>query len=94
MSTALGLTANGLIRALSPRNLQPALDAHAEKLAARLEVDLQARGTDATATVSSRDGETSIALTGPNLWQREYGSLDEPASGEVASALHDLAGDR
>lgn len=90
----LGLTASCLIRALSPRALQPSLELHADRLAARLKADLRRRGAEAIATVSSRDGETTIALIGPDLWRREYGSLDEPARGDVADALNTVNGER
>ena len=94
MSAALGLTASGLIRALSPSHLRSGLDKHAERLATKLEAGLKRRGVEATATAVSRDGETTIEMIGPNLWQREYGSFDEPARGDVAAVVRDVTGHR
>jgi len=87
--TAYALTAAGLIRALSVGRVQAKIDAavraEAERVAAALvRPDIEAR------VEQKAPGEYAVVLSGPSLFAREFGSLEEPPERFVAEAIRRL----
>ncbi len=79
----LDLTRRDLIRALRPA-VDGAVRARAEALARRIED----AAPDVTATTEGReDGGTVVTVSGPGLFAREFGSIDQAAEPVIGPAV-------
>lgn len=85
--SALGITLQDLRSTLSRIGLQTQLQAVAEREARNLADQLSYDGERVEAHVVGVGDQVSIELTGPNLWDREFGTFEDEGDASVARAL-------
>jgi hypothetical protein len=87
---ALDLTTRDLIRALSRLTARPALDGAVRGRAEAVAKRIEATGGNLTVDVVRRgEGAYVVAVSGPDLFAREFGSVDhapEPIVGPAVAA--------
>lgn len=86
-------TFRDLVRALSAAGMRPAVDAAIRDRAERVARALA--GPDIGTTIERRGpGAFSVKAAGPNLFSREFGSLERPPEQPLARAMRRLTTDR
>ncbi len=90
--SALDLTMRDLIRALSRLTARPAIDRavreRAEAVAKRVEAEA---GGSVTAAVARRgEGAYVVAVSGPDLFAREFGSVDRAPDPVIGPAVEKM----
>jgi hypothetical protein len=86
MKTSLALTGTDLARAIAEVARLPAVDAALRERADTLAADLAGNGI-VTRVLRRETGDYAVSVEGPNLFAREFGSVNRPAEPAIADAI-------